>query len=252
MRRLVKNWYMKQDPYELVLEVVRVKARHIWRHADLIKLIHPKSDNIELKVVFAYLIRGFKKVEQEYKDVPEAQAILGFLQTIRELQTKDPGDVQQLVQMIEKHSFDLDNLPTMLLSKQPQIWQHAIVRTPLKVVMTNLRKMNSLNLLSEENDPLIKKLLAMFNDKHQLMNSKLKPLDILDELAQVESGWRLPPDGKHAEKQTKKQSQTKPHPSLAAGLKDMMAAAMVNVTKVPMSMLLYLDTHEKSGLTGRN
>ena len=47
-------------------------------------------------------------MEQEYKDVAEAQAILGFLSTVRELQTKDPGDVANLVQMIEKHSFDLD------------------------------------------------------------------------------------------------------------------------------------------------
>ena len=86
-------------------------------------------------------------------------------------------------------------MPTVILAKQPQVWQHAVVRTPLKVVLTNLRKMNSLNLLSEENDPLLRKVLAMMKDRHQLMNSKLKPLDILDELAQVESGWKLPPKG---------------------------------------------------------
>ena len=64
-------------------------------------------DNVECNVIFN-LFQGFKKVEHEFKDVAEAQAILGFLSTVRELRAKDPGDVANLVQMIEKHSFDLD------------------------------------------------------------------------------------------------------------------------------------------------
>ena len=61
MRKLIKNWYLKQDPYDLALEVSRVRSRHNWNHADLIKLCRITSKDPGLDVVLASLVRVRKK-----------------------------------------------------------------------------------------------------------------------------------------------------------------------------------------------
>ena len=57
MRKLLKNWYLKQDPYDLALEVSRVRSRHNWNHAHLIKLCRVTSKDPGLDVVLASLVR---------------------------------------------------------------------------------------------------------------------------------------------------------------------------------------------------
>ena len=60
MRRVLKNWYLKQDPFDLALEVSRVRSRHQWNHADLIKLCRVSSKDAGLDVVLASLVRVSK------------------------------------------------------------------------------------------------------------------------------------------------------------------------------------------------
>ncbi len=57
MRKMIKNWYLKQDPYDLLLEVSRVRSRHNWNHAVLIKLCRVSSKDPGLDVVLASLVR---------------------------------------------------------------------------------------------------------------------------------------------------------------------------------------------------
>ena len=66
MRKLLKNWYLKQDPFDLALEVSRVRSRHNWSHADIIKLCRVSSKDAGLDVVLASLVRVRQSLNSEF------------------------------------------------------------------------------------------------------------------------------------------------------------------------------------------
>ena len=251
MRRLISGWYLDQDPYDLALEVSRVRSRHDWDHADLLKLCRFKGNSVGMEVIISHLVRGFKKIEHKFQNNDEAQPILELLNCVKQLNRTPANNVSQAVELIEKHSFDIESVQPNL-RVHAQVWEHALVRTPLKVVLINLKSLNNYNLLSNEQDPVLKKVLNIFNDNHALINSKLKPLEILEYIATVEAGWDVPQPGiKHKDKITKRVPKHKPHPSLLSGMETMMRSSFINISPRPMSMFLHLDTSEWFGTLGK-
>jgi len=247
MRKMIKNWYLKQDAYDLALEVSRVRSRHNWNHADLIKLCRVSSKDPGLDVVLASLVRGTTKTEEKYKDKPAAQPILEYLTCVRDINSCH--NEERAIELIDKHSFDMECVPTHL-RRHTRIWEHALVRMPLRGVLTNLRVMASGNFLSSEDAPVLLKLVNILRDPIALRASKLDPLEILVILAQAEVGWRLPDRGapNHKESVKKRVPRYSPHVSVLQELKNMLATSLTFVPKLsPVTMVVCVDT--RSSLT---
>jgi len=231
MRKFISDWYLNQDPYDLALEVTRIRSRHHWSHADLITLAKVRSQDPAQAAILKAVVRGLKDAEQEFKDQPEAQPILEYMSCEKEINRCEDPD--QAVLLIGKHSFDVDCLPTHLLS-HAKVWEHAISRQPLRGVLKHLKAINKRGFLQSENSPVLVKVLESIKDPLALRASGLQPSDILAVMSQVESCWEKP-------KSNKRPTNFKPHPSLLVGLDKMMEASFVQVPKVPFSAIVFVD-----------
>ena len=85
MRNLVSSWYLSMDPYDLALEVCRVRGRHYWSHHHLIQLARVRTDDQALAAVLSYAVRGYKKTKERYKHETKAQPILEYLACVTEI-----------------------------------------------------------------------------------------------------------------------------------------------------------------------
>ena len=129
MRRLLSSWYLSQDPFDLALEVLRVSGRHRWSHADLIKMARVRSSDPARAAVLMALVRSPDTARKEFGSRPESQPILEYLTTVQTL--KRETDPAVAVGLVEKHSFDVDMLPSHLL-QHPSVWEAALPRLPLR------------------------------------------------------------------------------------------------------------------------
>ena len=83
MRRFVSDWYLKKDPYDLALEVFRIKSRHKWSHADMIKLARVRTEDPAISAVLKAVVRGLDDAQEAFKDKPEAQPILEYMACVK-------------------------------------------------------------------------------------------------------------------------------------------------------------------------
>jgi len=240
LRRFLSDWYLKKDPYDLALEVFRIKSRHKWSHADIIRLARVRTEDPAASAVLKAIVRGLDDAQEAFKDKPEAQPILEYMACVKEMNTCEDPEVA--IKLIDKHSFDVESLPTKLLSNA-RVWEHAISRLPVRMVLSRLRAMAKRGFLTNPNSPVLEKVLQSIKDPLALASSKLQPSDILTMIAQVESVWEHPPTAAHKAKAggegyVKIES---PHESLVIGLNKMMMSSMSNVPKVPCSVLVCVD-----------
>ena len=56
MRKFVSDWYLKKDPYDLALEVFRIKSRHKWSHADMIKTARVRTQDPAISAVLKAVV----------------------------------------------------------------------------------------------------------------------------------------------------------------------------------------------------
>jgi len=240
MRRFISKWYLSQDPYDLALEVTRIKSRHKWSHADLIKLARVRTKDPAVSAVLKAVVRGLAAAQEEFKDKPEAQPILEYMTCVKEINQCSEPEVA--IKLIDKHSFDVESLPTHLLN-HAKVWEHAISRLPVRGVLSHLRTMAKRGFLTSESSHVLGKVLQSIRDPLALAASKLQPADILSVIAQVESCWEHPPTTAHRAK-TESPNYVKipsPHHSLITGLQKMLVTSLSHVPKVPCSLVISVD-----------
>jgi len=231
---------LKQDPYDLALEVTRIRSRHKWSHADLIKLARVRTKDPAVSAVLMAVVRGLGVAQEQFRDKLEAQPILEYMTCVKEINQCTEAEVA--IRLIDKHSFDIDCLPTHLLN-HAKVWEHALSRLPVRGVLSHLRAMAKRGFLSSETSPVLIKVLQSIKDPLALAASKLQPADILTVIAQAEAGWEHPPTPAHRAK-IQSPSYVKipsPHHSLISGLQKMMIASLSHVPKVPCSVLICVD-----------
>ena len=73
------------DPYELGLEVSRVRGRHHWEHRHLIELARVRSADPAMAAVLSYVMKGFTKTKEKFKTEDRAQPILDYLRCVRDI-----------------------------------------------------------------------------------------------------------------------------------------------------------------------
>ena len=94
MRKFISKWYLAQDPYDLALEVTRIRSRHKWSHADLIKLARVRTQDPAVSAVLKAVVRGLPSAQEAFRDTPEAQPILEYMTCVKVINLVDASSIQ--------------------------------------------------------------------------------------------------------------------------------------------------------------
>ena len=152
------------------------------------------------------------------------------------LQVKRETIPAQAVKLIEKHSFDVDSLPSHLLAS-PAVWEAGIARLPLRRTLHHLHAMARRGLLSSPDSAVLTRLLQALSSPLALKASQLQPGEIQASLTQAERRW-APLPGRGAEVPTI----PCPHPTLITSLEHILHSSFTNVPQACGRVLLLLDT----------
>ncbi|XP_060590927.1 RNA-binding protein RO60-like [Ruditapes philippinarum] len=159
-KRAIQSWYTKfeQTP-EILARLIRKYGKgDKWKHKDVIRLCHAKTDDNVMKFIFSYIIKGYQKSMTEfYQIILEASdEEKAKLENIRDLITvyDDASrcqNVQQLCHMIREHKLAWEHCNQTLI-KNRDVWHNLLPHMPIEALVRNLSRMTKYGLLTENSE----------------------------------------------------------------------------------------------------
>ncbi|XP_069697982.1 RNA-binding protein RO60 [Periplaneta americana] len=240
-RRVIIDWYLKKEPMELAECVTRFRGRYGWTHRDIIKLSHPKSDDVAISAILRYIIRGLKEMKKEFGEKQEAQQVISYLQTIEDF--KHCEDEHNAARLIESHSLSLDHVPAHFL-KSKEVWNALVPHLPLGVVLQNLKRLGRLRFL-RGNQPLVSKVLDALNNQTSIAESNLHPAHVLVTLRNYENLAKPTYIQPSTEPETKAKTPPQPHPKIVEALNQLLMSTFTLLVPTGMRYLVAIDVRSQ-------
>ena len=177
----ISKWYMDKSPQTLVYLMTKYRQRNGWSHADVLRLAHIKAPGTVHDHIFKYITKGLEDylLKENLNDITTE-----YLQDYEKLKTTD--DVEKALELIKKHSFVREHIPTSLLNNA-EIWNELTQNMPLTALLRNLNKLTITGVLSEY--PGTKaKVLSRLVSRENINKSKVHPFQILIALQTYSKG----------------------------------------------------------------
>lgn len=177
LRNAVGNWYNSQDIDDLQYSVMKYKQRDGWSNRDLLRLSHPKSDDVVRNTLYNWIV---KNEEFDISSVPELARLYASSKVLK------TTDIKEAVNLITSHNLPHETVNKDLLNA-PEVWSALLQKMPMAAMVRNLGKMSSIGILTELSVGE-KKVIETLSNEEYLKKSRLHPLAILGALKTYEQG----------------------------------------------------------------
>jgi 60 kDa SS-A/Ro ribonucleoprotein len=188
VRNAISFWYDNLPVDKLAYEVVKYQSRDGWSNADLLRLAHPKTNDIVRNAVYRWVVDGFdgyvaskQKFPRKFGDLPEV--ILAF-------EAAKVASDRELKTIIRKANLSREMLPTEALNR-PDVWMELLSKgMPFTALIRNLGNMSKHGLLTPMSDAS-RLVTAQLNDAKGIIKSRVHPISVLVALKTYASGQGL-------------------------------------------------------------
>lgn len=200
VRKMFAAWYNRQNCYTLT------RPRNAgFTHKDVIKLMHVKAADIEHRVLFDYLLFGYKKVAEKYRENHEAISYVALLEKIEEIkglatelsrsggtsEEKKRAAAKKCLKLISDHGLGFHLIPTELYD-QEEIWSTMLSHLNMRDVFKQIKCLVRNGFLESSDHPVAKKLVSVLNDIPALEGSGLLPESIYRTYCDVVRNFKQP------------------------------------------------------------
>lgn len=168
-RRAFANWYLDRPADKLAMQAIKYQERDGWRHRDLLRLSHPKTDDAELNQIFKWVTKGTIDVEKDGDNV------LWAFEMVKRMTAE--SDSNALCGLITKYSLPHECVPNEM-KQYPAVWEAMLPHMGLTAIIRNLGKMTSIGLLaplSESASHVVRRLGEVID----LKAARIHPLNVL-------------------------------------------------------------------------
>ncbi|KAM3839858.1 RNA-binding protein RO60 isoform 2-T2 [Vipera latastei] len=191
LRKAVSVWYNGKNDMAIALAVTAYKKKNGWCHKDLLRLSHLKPANEGLAIVTKYVMKGWKEVQETYKESrlsAEAEKVLTYLEAVERV--KHTTDELEVIHLIEEHSLVREHLLTSHL-KSKEVWKALLQNMPVTAILKNLGKMTA-NSVLEPGSSEVAMVCEKLKDEKLLKKAQIHPFHILVALENYkgERGYR--------------------------------------------------------------
>lgn len=173
LRKSIGNWYLDKQVDKLALQLIKYQQRDGWSNRDLLRLSHPKTQDLSINSMFKWVIDG------SVTDNLHPQ-ILAF-EAAKSVQTDD-----DLIALITDHNLPREAIPTTFLNSVA-VWDALLAGMLPEATMRNLGKMTNVGLLSNDGGATTH-IVNMLTDEAIIRKARLHPLAILTALKVYEQG----------------------------------------------------------------
>uniref|UniRef100_A0A5F8H8G8 RNA-binding protein RO60 n=1 Tax=Monodelphis domestica TaxID=13616 RepID=A0A5F8H8G8_MONDO len=173
LRKAIADWYNGKSGMAVALAITKYKQRNGWSHKDLLRLSHLKPSNEGLAIVTKYITKGWKEVQEAYKDKavsPETEKLLKYLEAVERV--KHTKDELEVIHLIEEHKLVREHLLTNHL-KSKEVWKALLQEMPLTAMLRNLGKMTANSVLEPGSSEVSSVCERLCNDK--LLKKTIEP-----------------------------------------------------------------------------
>lgn len=164
LRNAIARWYNSQSVERLADQVAKYQQRDGWSNRDLLRLSHPKSDNVVRSAIYDWVC-----------DRKGADALPPMLKAFDHLMAIPHA--ADAVAAITRHGLPRECIPTELLN-DPHVWAALLKGMPMTAMIRNLAKMSAIGLLK----PFAKeniKVISALTDHDAIRKSRLHPMAVL-------------------------------------------------------------------------
>ena len=164
----IANWYLGKSAEQIAYQMIKYRQRNGWTHADVLRLSHPKTSDVEKNALFRFAI-SLAKGSREYSGGLESVKV--FLS----LNASTP--MAEVISLLKEHKFPWEALPTEFLSK-PKIWEHLLPNMLPEAMLRNLGRLASIGMLGarSEWESLV---INTFSDSEKLKKYRVHPVKLL-------------------------------------------------------------------------
>ncbi|XP_014251557.1 60 kDa SS-A/Ro ribonucleoprotein-like [Cimex lectularius] len=184
VKRFIKTWYDRQQTVELVGMVGERPKFRGWRHADLIKLAHLKSERPAKAAIYAYAVGGVENMVKKFGQDENAKWVVDHLVKINEFKKEKSPD--KTIAVIEEYILSIGYV-NHIHYKNKKVWKAVLPRMTVDEIVPRLHLLSKYGMFrSHQNktwDPqFIPLLLDRIVNKTNVTRSKIQPSTICLEL----------------------------------------------------------------------
>lgn len=174
MRNAVSSWYTDKNLRNLTYQLIKYRQRDGWSHRDLIRLAHPKTNDLAQANLFNWV------THDEFKSTVMNSMLEAYLEA------QSTTDIKTWVRLILNYNLTREMLPTEAL-KHVSVWKALLVNMPITALIRNLGVMTANGTIK----PLSSEIVDICNklsDEETLKGGRIHPIQILAALSTYESG----------------------------------------------------------------
>lgn len=175
LKKLVAQWYTNKTPDAVAFQAgVKYKSRDGWSQRDVLRVCHPKSNDVVMTNVFKYITKG------EHIDTYLPPIIMAA-----EKVKANPTE-KMAVDLILNSNLPREAVPTELLNSTV-VWEALAQKSPPHALIRNLAKMTSINVLKPLGDTTAM-VVRKLSDVEALKRARVHPMAILIALRTYQKG----------------------------------------------------------------
>jgi 60 kDa SS-A/Ro ribonucleoprotein len=174
LRRAVADWYLSKTPEQLAMQVTKYAQREGWSHRDVLRLAHPKTNNLELNNVLRYVTQRDEWFQSD-----------GSLLEAVEM-AKEAATANTVANLILDYGLVREHIPTEFLN-DITVWDALLEKMPATAMLRNLGKMTSIGLITPLSDAS-QIVASRLRNSEFIRKGRLHPFSILQALATYKEG----------------------------------------------------------------
>ena len=187
MRDLIKHFYGRKSPMELVMEATRCKSGKGFTHRDVLKLVHMNalSKGEDMNAVVTYLLYGKRSIQKlEENQDSGVQEVLKFIKALESIKSCSNLEMEVVRSLIEQHSLRESQIPSWC-SQHSEAFEGYIGHMSLDELIRSIPKMASLGML-DPHSVQSERIIARLKDEEALLNEKLSPVMVFSFMKKYE------------------------------------------------------------------
>lgn len=174
LRNAIASWYVDMPVDRLANQAIKYQARDGWSHRDLLRLAHPKTDDVARDAVFKWMTG---KTDASTVLHPQIQAFED---------AKRATSAQDIVKLIMDHNLPREAIPTQFLT-DAKVWEALLEKMPLTAMIRNLATMTRVGLLTPMG-AAEQKVRAQLSNADALRKARVHPIAVLAAMLTYSAG----------------------------------------------------------------
>ncbi len=226
LKRAIASWYLDRGADNTAHQLAKYQSRNGWSNADLLRLSHPKTEDVSLNAAFKWAVDGIQT-----DGLP--QILVGFEKA------KKAASKKEIINLIKEYNLPRECIPTQYLN-EAAVWEALLPKMPMTALIRNLGNMSKCGLLTGTSDAMVE-VVKKLKDADYIRKSRVHPITVLLALKTYANGcgfrggntWTVVPQ-------------------IVAALNDAFYGAFANVEATGQKFFLGIDVSGSMGSTINN